>query len=576
MNSTSTLAQRALRAALICAFSLWFAACANEPRGDSEGARGAPTAHADDEVGETSRALSCPTGPFFPSCAGHCGFQTCSPASLPDKPICCACDEGCTERGDCCCDYTAYCAPAAPAASCEGHCGGASPGGCYCDTACTGYGDCCSDYTSVCSAGSCVGHCGGRAPEGCYCDSACSGYGDCCGDYAAVCGRSVVQVAAGGRQTCARFSDGNVRCWGHGQYGVLGYASVSDVRVPSSAPSDVSLGGTATQIVTGYYHTCALLSGGGVRCWGRNDVGQLGYPGHGDVGDDESPASMPLVNVGGTVTALAAGTKHTCARLSTGAVKCWGQGLFGALGYGNTANVGDDESPASVSSVPVGASVTSIAAGGFHTCARLSSGTTRCWGANGFGQLGYGQVSGTWAQIGDNETPASVGDVPLGGSASTYALNDSNTCALFSGGSVKCWGAGSAYLGYGTTVNLGDDETVASLPSLALGAATAEVVSGASHHCVRMTTGSVRCWGYISGGGLGYASTSPISSASAAGNVSLGGSAVQLSAGYGHVCALLSSGGLRCWGAEGALGYAAAGAVGDDETPASMGDISIF
>ena len=48
------------------------------------------------------------------------------------------------------------------------------------------------------------------------------------------------------------------------------------------------------------------------------------------------------MNVGGKATALAAGDFHTCALLDTGTVRCWGKGVNGQLGYGNTDNIGDD------------------------------------------------------------------------------------------------------------------------------------------------------------------------------------------------------------------------------------------
>ena len=80
--------------------------------------------------------------------------------------------------------------------------------------------------------------------------------------------------------------------------------------------------------------------------------GQLGYANEDDVGDDETPASAGDVDVGGVVTQLAAGDWHTCALLDTGAVRCWGSNENGELGYGAIGDVGDDETPASVGDVP--------------------------------------------------------------------------------------------------------------------------------------------------------------------------------------------------------------------------------
>jgi alpha-tubulin suppressor-like RCC1 family protein len=83
-----------------------------------------------------------------------------------------------------------------------------------------------------------------------------------------------------------------------------------------------------TEIAAGYYHTCALLSGGEVRCWGSGGFGQLG----------DGSATLRLTPVGvsglGGVTAIAAGGEHTCAMLSGGEVRCWGYNGRGQLGDG--------------------------------------------------------------------------------------------------------------------------------------------------------------------------------------------------------------------------------------------------
>ena len=163
-------------------------------------------------------------------------------------------------------------------------------------------------------------------------------------------------------------------------------------------------------IAAGREHTCALPGAGRVRCWGSGDQGALGYGNTDNIGDDETPASAGDVDVGGPVVALAAGAYHTCALLAEGRVRCWGDNRLGPLGYGNTEDVGDDETPASAGDVEVGGPVAALAAGGDHTCALLETSRVRCWGAGWSGQLGYGNTE----SIGDDETPASAGDVDLG------------------------------------------------------------------------------------------------------------------------------------------------------------------
>ena len=187
--------------------------------------------------------------------------------------------------------------------------------------------------------------------------------------------------------------------------------------------SDVDVQAEVTQITAGDDHTCALLNSGAVRCWGWAGVGQLGY-GNGDrIGDDETPASAGDVDVGGTVAKVNAGEAHTCAVLDTGAVRCWGSGGFSNLGYGNTDNIGDNETPASAGDVDVGGTVAQIALGTFHTCALLNAGTVRCWGAGGLGRLG----SGNNASILD---AALAGDVNVGGTVTQITAGKSHTSQI--------------------------------------------------------------------------------------------------------------------------------------------------
>src|SRR5436190_20214158 len=167
----------------------------------------------------------------------------------------------------------------------------------------------------------------------------------------------------------------------------------------------------AGRLAAGARFSCAIIRGGAVRCWGINDSGQLGYGNTRDIGDNETPASVAPVDLGGhKAVAIAAGFYHACALLDNGRVRCWGQGSAGQLGYGNTNNVGDDETPAAAGPVELGGKAVAITAGGFHTCAILDNGRVRCWGLNWRGELGVGNTN----NIGDYETPASVAPVNLG------------------------------------------------------------------------------------------------------------------------------------------------------------------
>ena len=137
--------------------------------------------------------------------------------------------------------------------------------------------------------------------------------------------------------------------------------------------------------LTASANNCAILDDGDVRCWGANDTGQLGLGTTVTVGDDETPGSMPPVDLGAgrTATAIAAGGFHTCAILDDGHVRCWGRNDQGQLGRGNTRTIGDDEAPSGAGgNVDLGAGRTAvaIAAGDAHSCALLDDGAVRCWG----------------------------------------------------------------------------------------------------------------------------------------------------------------------------------------------------
>ncbi|MCP3974407.1 MAG: hypothetical protein GY720_07935, partial [bacterium] len=330
-------------------------------------------------------------------------------------------------------------------------------------------------------------------------------------------------------------------------------------------------------LAAGFYHHCALLESGAVRCWGRNDYGQLGY-GHVDhIGDNELPSSAGDVSLGGRAVALTAGGDHTCAILDTGNVRCWGRGSYGQLGHGNTDHIGDSELPSDAGDVPLGAPAVAISAGFGSTCAILDYGAVRCWGYNSYGQLGYGNT----IRIGDDEPASDAGDVPLGEPAIAIDSTRYFTCAVLESGAVRCWGENSfGALGYGHLHNIGDDETPDMVGNVELGARAVDIAAGGYHACAILETGNVRCWGRGSYGQLGSANTTTIGDdelPSSVGDVSLGEPAAAIRAGYYHSCAILESGVTRCWGynAQGQLGLGLTTYIGDDETPVSVDPIPV-
>jgi alpha-tubulin suppressor-like RCC1 family protein len=238
---------------------------------------------------------------------------------------------------------------------------------------------------------------------------------------------------------------------------VTGYGTpsgIGDDETPASA-GDVPIGGRVESLAAGAWHTCALLAGGMVRCWGFGDDGQLGYANKRYVGDDETPASAGNVEVGGIVVQITAGGNHTCALLAAGTVRCWGYPFGGALGYGNLEPIGDDETPASVGDVPLDVRARQVVAGTNHTCVLTEDNAVRCWGSSWAGQTGYASEG----DIGDDDLPSSVPDVKLGGTVELLDAGQDHTCALLSGSRLRCWGRGQeGQLGYGNPQDIGDDE----------------------------------------------------------------------------------------------------------------------
>ena len=332
-------------------------------------------------------------------------------------------------------------------------------------------------------------------------------------------GRTARAISAGDYHTCAILDDGSVRCWGYGADGRLGYGNtnnVGDKHAPGSVgPVDLGPGRTARAISAGLAHTCAVLDDGSVRCWGFNFNGQLGYGDTKSLGDAQTPASAGPVDLGAgrTAKAISAGGAHTCAILDDDSVRCWGYSGQGELGYGNTNSVGDTQAPGSVGPVDLGPGRTAraISAGLGDTCAILDDGSVRCWGFGAEGRLGYGNTS----NVGDVRTPASVRPVDLGAGRTAIAISagETHTCAILDDGSVRCWGSGAdGRLGYGDTSNVGDAQTPAAVGPVDLGPGrTAVAISaGGAHTCVRLDQGAVRCWGYGAYGQLGYCNTSNV------------------------------------------------------------------
>jgi alpha-tubulin suppressor-like RCC1 family protein len=401
-----------------------------------------------------------------------------------------------------------------------------------------------------------------------------------------------VQVSVNDRHTCVRFNTGNIKCWGYNAYGQLGYEDTAyRANTPANTPDtygyvDLGTGKTAKQVVTGEYHTCAILNDDSVKCWGINSVGDLGYGdnlsrGHiaGTMGD-----FLPVVDLGfgKYATKLVASDRSTCALLNDNTVKCWGYNNFGNLGQGHTSAVGLGASDMG-ENLPVvdlgsGRTVQNIWNKQEGFCAKLDDNSVKCWGYNQLANVGVGHlydIGKSALSMGDNLAAINFG---TGRTALKVVGGDNASCALLDNNKVKCWGY--VYRG-DEALAIGDapGEMGAALPAIQLptGKYFKDIRSSGHFNCGRTQDDKLYCWGANNTGALGIESTAnqAINASNSGDNLisvelGTGLNLVQYNVGEDHACALLDDNSVKCWGsnAYGKLGSGvSSGASGN-----TMGD----
>ncbi|WP_146658070.1 hypothetical protein [Enhygromyxa salina] len=368
------------------------------------------------------------------------------------------------------------------------------------------------DDDQVCVDGICeLDLCGdGKVDPGEACDDSNAIEGDGCDNDCTL--TQILQLSLGGAHTCVLIEGGRIRCWGHNGGGQIGSGESQDIgddEVPATVP-DLPLP-AAVQIAAGGVHTCALFENGDVRCWGFNSAGQLGYGNSAEqpaIGDDETLEGLAVVDLIAPVNGIDVGVLQTCVRVA-GQLRCWGGGSYGQLGLGGVANIGDDEVPLDVPVVALGGEPVKLAVDGAHGCAIMASGGLRCWGRGDSGQLGYGSTQ----HIGDNEDPEIAGELelippelPRGTTIVDVGVGLVHSCALLSTGDVLCWGASlSGQLGQGSGTAWGNlaGQTPAKLAPIQLGGPAIALAVGYQHSCAILEGGDVRCWGEAGSGQLG-------------------------------------------------------------------------
>jgi alpha-tubulin suppressor-like RCC1 family protein/tRNA A-37 threonylcarbamoyl transferase component Bud32 len=333
-------------------------------------------------------------------------------------------------------------------------------------------------------------------------------------DAAAVAGAlSARAVSLGGMHSCAVLRGGRVSCWGSNDHGQLG--SRGGARQVRAAPLTVGL--ELHGLALGLAHSCGLMDDGTALCWGSNDHGQLGI-------GAATETSVPSRVSGDTrFTALAVGASHSCGLDADGAALCWGANDDGQLGTGDT------RARRAPTRVAGDARFASIVAGWSHSCAVAAGGRGFCWGSNDDGQLG---VAGS-----SRDTPTPVGTSER---LRAMAAGSAHSCALTTGGSVLCWGRNrDGQLGDGTRSGSRTPHTV-KLPGTAVA-----IAAGTVHSCALLRAGDVYCWGQNRYGQLGDGTTidraTPVRVAT-----SLPFAAIAASG--AHSCGLTTGGATLCWG----------------------------
>lgn len=348
-------------------------------------------------------------------------------------------------------------------------------------------------------------------------------------------------VAAGAYHTCALRPAGDVVCWGYNAEGEIGTGTESPTPL---APSQVMGITNAVAIAAGGYHTCALLVGGAVTCWGKGNDGQLGDWTHFPAANP-TPTIVPGIS---EVLAVTAGGAHTCVVLAGGSASCWGLNKDGQLGASSTPSY---HSPTPVTVGTVGPLTKQIAAGAYHTCAIVAADSTvACWGLNSDGQAGSPRVlmreSGlSCVDTGDittslNNVTTIAAAIGVGQLLGGPPLGGYHTVALDSSGGDWGWGnnnngqlpdtAGGAFA-------VKDPSPPGSTPT--------KIVAGAYHTCILEAGTGVFCRGHNKDSESGP--TPP-------GIVPKTASAVDVAAGGYHTCAVIvdpttpPAGSVECWG----------------------------
>lgn len=327
---------------------------------------------------------------------------------------------------------------------------------------------------------------------------------------------SSVAMSRSAYHSCGLVTDGYLKCWGENLEGQLGTGQRSTAEsVPMMVDSTVKY----SQVSLGEKFGCGLTKAGAIKCWGKNDQGQLG------IGTTTSSYGPTLVDSGTVYAQVSSGKTHSCAVTTNGVLKCWGYNNNGQLGDGGTTRSLSPEV------IDTGVTYASVSGGDNHTCGLTTDGVLKCWGLNSLGQLGDGTTT-------KRLIPTVI---DLGVSYSVIVAGGTHTCGITTIGVLKCWG----YNLYG---KLGDGTQTQRLSPVVIdsGVSYKQVTIDTYSSCGLTTDGSVKCWGLNTSGQLGSGDQvnqlSPILIDSSTKYQSI-------ASGVNGTCGVSTDGTLKCWGA---------------------------
>ncbi|MBX3200070.1 MAG: hypothetical protein KF894_18190 [Labilithrix sp.] len=341
-----------------------------------------------------------------------------------------------------------------------------------------------------------------------------------------------LELATAGSSTCARLSDGTVKCWGGDDYGQLGRGPID--RSYDAVPTLVTGLAKVAHLSAGTDAYCATLEDGSVKCWGKNDSGELGF-----IDEGGATSSAVPVAVGGLPKVRAAfmGDGLACAALESGDAMCWGRSSFGRI-----PSLADAPAePRPPTKVDLGGKIlTAIAPGKGAVVALAEDGTLLSWGKRSRPALWELSTLGREASV-DPAVPAAL---PAPARAGLLAGSSDTACAASNGGALR-WGGLQGATGavsptpvtFGTSAKVEwvsiaggqfcailDDDSARCLGDNTFGqlgtgdydptilipvkvaempAKPARIVTSAYHACAILETGAVMCWGSNTRGLLG-------------------------------------------------------------------------